>query len=414
MKKHMILKLLFFSICSLFFGITNVYSITPDEQAKLNKDLWTLIESKIFYALQPAPQDVAQVESLLKQGADINSTSEGSSLTLLGLVIAHLYREKDLGRIQNVQFLIDHGADVNKDSRLYSLLVHSEDNFGVSKGYVGEVKNKAKFLDDILKVSEILLTNGYNPNTIETHIQRTKNIMGVHKEEGYTLLDAAMWYADKIPDLIRLIVLYGGKTYQEGHQFRKLVPEIFPEPVIQAIVQADAKKLQRLLETTPIKVTDNNGISALVYAAGQGNPAIVSLLLGHQAYSHDTTSIEQALEIVGTILRRLKPSSYKDKAISAVTWALGGQPWPSYEQYQEIVKLLESHLEKATREQLNTFLRTAYVQNPQLTHTLQNPNQPLNLQNLNLADMPEEIQQEVFKKLLGNQEIFKRLFGPTS
>ncbi|HVW99771.1 MAG TPA: ankyrin repeat domain-containing protein, partial [Candidatus Babeliaceae bacterium] len=95
----------------------------------------------------------------------------------------------------------------------------------------------------------------------------------------------------------------------------KLFKEVFPHPLIQAIVLDDPTMVQQILSSHPALqskdiVTDDDNISALAYAAGQANENILSLLLAQPAYKYDTKGLEQAIEIVATILNKRLDFTY--------------------------------------------------------------------------------------------------------
>ncbi|HVW99662.1 MAG TPA: ankyrin repeat domain-containing protein [Candidatus Babeliaceae bacterium] len=98
-----------------------------------------------------------------------------------------------------------------------------------------------------------------------------------------------------------------------------------PQPLLQAIALGDIDKVKELIAQGQV-VTDDDGISALVYAAGQGNEQILSLLLSYPAYQYDTQGLEQAIEIVASRLRGLLPET------------------PEYKRYKDIFNYLKKEL----------------------------------------------------------------------
>ncbi|HVX00353.1 MAG TPA: hypothetical protein VHA52_07960 [Candidatus Babeliaceae bacterium] len=221
--------------------------------------------------------------------------------------------------------------------------------------------------------------------------------MGELTQESKPFLEA--YHAEGQKDILgelRLAVLYGAKAHNQANSelLAQLLKLALPQELLQVIALNDQKRVRDILATTPNAITDDNGISALGYAAGQGNTAILNILLNHPAYSHNTTAIEQALEIVAN---RVK--AFSEPAIG-YTEREDRDRQRMLAQYEEIYNGLKAHLSLALQQQLDEFEKKAAEQ-------------------LGLSEMheqfgllPIEIQQMIFKNMLGNKEIFNLLYGP--
>ncbi|HVX00392.1 MAG TPA: ankyrin repeat domain-containing protein, partial [Candidatus Babeliaceae bacterium] len=155
-----------------------------------------------------------------------------------------------------------------------------------------------------------------------------------------------------------------------------ILPKIFPQPLLQAIALGDVDQVRALLSSGYSQghvVTDEDGISALAYAAGQGNEQILSLLFQYPAYQDDAMGIEQAIEIVTSRLRGLKPDT-KD-----------------YQKYNHILHGLIEQIKKLHEHKLEVILRGYKQQNPDFS----------------LNQAPIEMLQKIMSQMLGDQDIAK-------
>ncbi|HVX00333.1 MAG TPA: hypothetical protein VHA52_07860 [Candidatus Babeliaceae bacterium] len=274
--------------------------------------------------------------------------------------------------LQKIQQLLDQNADLISN---------------LSRAYKTPLVFEIDKIDPNPKIVLMLLEAGSNPN----QPRMFKDIM---TSFIYLLIGSGLYRNPHIfSEVFRYFILYGANTdIPEDFSYADLkhkITKIFSQPILQAIALHDIDKLKSNLATAGNKVMhDDNGISALAYASGQGSEEMVSLLLSYPAYQYDTQGIEQALDVVASILRRSKPENPNDEI--------------EYTKYKKIYDDLKAHLNTTIQEQLDLFAQQAYSQNPGLlSHSLPE---------YTIADMPIEIQQEIFKHLL-NQKSWTALFG---
>jgi hypothetical protein len=354
---------LFFLFLPMALGSTilpAMNKIPLTEQEQLNQKLDVAVEQG----------NLEEIETLVAQGAKIDNTMLRDSIwrAINLTTTADKY-------LPIIKFLLRHGANPNAGEVYF--------NSGTPIFYasvtVTDATLKSKKMVRLYypQIVELLLQGGADPN-IQVKAESFLDELVKNYRLGLSKYDKISRQNTKT---FKLAVLFGGKANSQAYSksFFELLAHAFPQRLLQAIAIGDEKLVREILAVTPTKVADNDGISALVYAAGQGNIPVLSVLLDHPAYSLDTTAIEQALEIVASRLKGLKPES------------------PEYQQYKEIFEGLESHLSETLRKQIQALVDQAVEKNPALTG----------------IDMPEEIQQQIFMEMLGNQDIFKRLFGPT-
>ncbi|HVW99947.1 MAG TPA: hypothetical protein VHA52_05890, partial [Candidatus Babeliaceae bacterium] len=94
---------------------------------------------------------------------------------------------------------------------------------------------------------------------------------------------------------------------------KEIIKEIFPQELLQAIIFGNVNQVKQIIESDPNQkiTTDNDGVSALVYAASQADPQIVSLLLKLQAYCDDTKGWQQAYDIINERLKGLPQTNHE-------------------------------------------------------------------------------------------------------
>jgi hypothetical protein len=310
--------------------------LTKEEQESLNKRLPDSLQNL----------DVSLTRNLLEQGADINILQGGQT----PLHIAVLINSPDL-----VQFLLAKGANPNSLNSL---------NFTPLYIALGGSSGEAKYSN----IAMLLLQAGANPN-LENGTE--------HKTSWEYMINVDSYS----PDLFRALLLYGGQSNKEENKaplIRRLT-RLFPGEsgtLFQAIAFGDQDGVKIFLANNKEIVRDKNGISALAYAAGQGNEIILSLLFKLHSYQQDTTGIEQAIEIVTNRLRGLKPESTE------------------YTKYHHILQGLIRQLKIIHEEQLDLFLKSVKRQDPTLKDATQ------------IAEI-----QEMLKQTLGTQDITQLLYG---
>jgi ankyrin repeat protein len=212
--------------------------------------------------------------------------------------------------------------------------------------------------DDVIK---LLLSYGANVNTTKPSDsvwdQAGKTILGrllIHfKNKGATLWTEAA-STDSF-SLYRLLWQYGatmlenekGDPANYAQQLKTIyrvddLPNVFitvleksfpNNPLIPAIIGNNISRVKELLEKSSEVVKDAEGVSALVYAAGQGNYEILMMLLEYPTYRRDLEGLEQALEIIGARLSGLGATS------------------PEYQNYQNIQTVLKDMLDEMRRKQ---------------------------------------------------------------
>jgi ankyrin repeat protein len=153
--------------------------------------------------------------------------------------------------------------------------------------------------------------------------------------------------------IFKLLARYGGSfplppypQWLSGsaiETFKKLSERVLKGPLIPAIISNDVERIKELSRTNQLVVkddrgkgkaiTDDEGVSALVYAAGQGNYEILMMLLEYPTYQRDLEGLEQALEIIGSRLSGLNETS------------------PEYQNYQNIQTVLKEMLDEIRRKQ---------------------------------------------------------------
>jgi hypothetical protein len=261
-----------------------------------------------------------------------------------------------------VKDLIQKGANVNKKYHLgNTLLTTLTSRLSAFSG-----PNNEKDIAKLLEILQILLQAGANP-TIGGRLNKTP-------------VDAVLdvWHHNYpfLPTFFRLLVLYGGEpslksfAVQETptNAYSRALNSVFPQPLLQAIILRDLGQVKDLLESgySHEVIKDSDGVSALAYAAGQGNEAILSLLFKHEAYQYDTRGIEQAIEIVTSKLRGFAPES------------------PDYKKYQHTLKGLQDQLAYVLNQQRDLLLKALVQHDP----------------DFDLSRVPEEILQQIMKGTL--------------
>jgi ankyrin repeat protein len=352
MKHKISILLITYFFC---FGIAQCMekSIDKARQQALNDDL-----VEIAYLGTPS-----EIEAALKVGADINATSSKTyMLTSVSPIIAAILAN----RAPIVKLLLERGAQIPK-----------RDDFSI----ISSATDPA--------IVTLLLAAGLNPLPNRLSPFSSTLEFDIAKLQQFD------------PEILRLRLLYGGnfsdeyyvndlikqdwpnKTWREilsSYFYKKTAPErwvtevvdlfkaTIPQILIQAIIVGDINKVKKLLTKNKEVVRDNSEISALAYAAGQANKEILSLLCNVPAYQHDSTGIEQAIEVVVSRLRGLEPDTIE------------------YKKYYRIFKSLVKQLSQAQEQQLEVFLRGAVQQNPTLAGVI----------------MPPEILQQIMKEMIGN------------
>jgi hypothetical protein len=286
---------LFFIILVDFGGLHPVDQapavLTKEDQQKLNKALSIAIKAN----------DSREAEKLVKQGADVGQ----------------------IGHALQVDFRQD--EDVQKVALLFWLGVDPNDEREDFRG-------NDPYLDYVIAYYDLLRTRGpfTSSGPFTAKPLSAKSTILFNKR------------LSRMADIFRLAVLYGGRANKRANtqRFLELLAHVFPQRLLQAIALGYTGQVKEILSITPLRITDNQGVSALAYAAGHGNEQIIGYLLQHPVYQYDTQGLEQALDIVASRLRGLKPES------------------PDYERYNAIFDGLKKELGISLNVALETVAKT--------------------------------------------------------
>jgi hypothetical protein len=150
-----------------------------------------------------------------------------------------------------------------------------------------------------------------------------ENFMDLIKKDSFELENSVRDF--------RRAILYGGQApvgYRDSEGYTGLLMTAFPHPLLQAIVTQNEIDVDSFfIYRDPNKVVkDIEGLTALDYAAGQGNQQILQRLLSQPAYSKQPNIVQQALTIAKTIMGELKPAHC------------------DFNRYQQIAMMLKAHL----------------------------------------------------------------------
>jgi ankyrin repeat protein len=306
---------------------------TAEEQEKLNK------------ALLNAPYNVdaqSEIEELIQQGADVNAQGEKGETLLHDIAVGSVWSLLKAFSPSGV-LPLENSISYEKDKEIATTLLQA----GADSNIIDNDGDTP--LDKLLKLY-----------SFEIKHKNTEHIN------------------DYVIPIARMLVLYGGRALHVpayDQELLSLLAQAFPERLLQAIALGFTGQVGEILSVTPNVITDSDGISALAYAAGQGNEKILSLLFKYLAYQKDVTGIEQAIEIVASRLRGVKPDSYE------------------YKKYQNIIKGLIKQLGHAHEQQIVVLLRGAVQQDP----------------DFDIERVPPEILQQIMKEILGSRDISKLL-----
>jgi ankyrin repeat protein len=329
----------------------------PQTVAALSNQLFDLVQMYILGEVKDRiPFDTLKekITDLVKRGADLNPTNFDENPLVIALSLG------SSPRLPLIRLLLELGSNVNivsnspnKRPLIFSLM---------------------RFYDDLEELYSLyeLLHAGANINATDVN--------------GNTYIDhlikMKLFSFENAEAALRLALLYGGitkNTRDTGVLYRHIQSilggsEEWPAYLLKAVINRDIDFVKELLaHGYGQQVTrDSYGTSALAYAAGQGNEAILSLLFKHEAYQYDTVGIEEAIDIVASRLRGLDPKSQE------------------YKTYQYILKGLGDQLNYARRQQADLLAKGIGQQlsfNPDL--------------------IPEEMKHQIMYEMLGNKDIVK-------
>jgi hypothetical protein len=206
------------------------------------------------------------------------------------------------GTVKDLSELLMQGANVNGVD---------EQNFTPLSYLLYKLVGKSLNPADRAKIM-LLLQKGANPN-IRTYVD-----MGAHGNK--TALDFALDLGDA--QLIRLLARYGAQDIIRSNtvKFSNLLQSVFKEPLLRALVGGYPGAIATLVEKNRA-IKDDEGFSALAYAAGQGNEKVLSLLLSRPEYNNPTL-IEQAIKIAHQKLLGFAPESPEYKRYKSIFEAL--------------------------------------------------------------------------------------------
>jgi ankyrin repeat protein len=315
------LRLLFIAIiCGSFYNICfpmDIYefcaiTIMSEQPKKDINQKWT---TKIFSRKTPE-----YIKNLLAQGADPNYAEHGSNPPLIKAM------KNTSCSVDMLQVLLQAGASPNSNSISISTGVPTITSalcLAINKSRVDWAKAllhagadpnlQDKKGSTALKMA--LINNSESPTTVQLFCRLPFVKALLQSGANPTLKDtgnkALLDYTDN-PEIYRLLVRYGAlprSTYYFSNTTNFMGQEefkdIFPHPLLQTIIRIpypqDVKKL--LAKQNSEVVKDDEGVSALVYAAGQGKYRIAKLLLQYPAYRKDTKSLYQAVKVSSQVLK---------------------------------------------------------------------------------------------------------------
>ncbi|HVW99790.1 MAG TPA: ankyrin repeat domain-containing protein, partial [Candidatus Babeliaceae bacterium] len=244
------------------------------------------LDAALIAKIEEQSNNKQEVEQLILQGANVNARNSDGD-TVLSEAIYN-------GLPEIAKLLIEKGANPNE--------------------YTGSFQNTFPIFSALDKKDIhtllALLQAGANPNVTEYESESTPL--------DYLLGKYGMSKEFSISG-IKALVLYGGFPCQYASSFNRLAEGLFPEPLLQAIALKDIGRIKALLSSDYDQgiTKDSNGISALVYAAGQGNEQILKLLLS-SSYKYDTPGIEKGFEVVENRLLGLEHDSLEYKQYKVV------------------------------------------------------------------------------------------------
>jgi ankyrin repeat protein len=332
MKLHI---LLYFLIGLNFINVSySVVPLTPAQQEALNRQLLLAVITR------QSVQDVAQ---LIQQGADVNYKNPQSQQTPLNAAAF-------LGNLPMVRLLVERGAHVD----------------GISMWGLTPLLTIMHPKEQYVPIVQYLLEHGANPNYRSAPDGPTPLAIALNLKRyslpmtRYLLAAGANPHSLNVSDLaaisknidrleiFRLLLRAGLPFDVTSKKYQTLLPQALPQPLLQAIILHDASQVKGLLDSGyGHEITkDSDGISALVYAAGQANEQILSLLFKYEAYQYDTAGIEEAIEVVASRLRGLDQKS------------------PPYQKYERILKGLSDQLSYVQKQHINMLLKGLAQQDP--------------------------------------------------
>jgi ankyrin repeat protein len=217
-------------------------------------------------------KDKLIIEALLRAGADINDSRAPSRLDSLSCTKPLLILATGSRDVKQIIELLEMGAYVDV-----------QDHKG-NTPLITALKSRYSWDN--------------NFSTINTLFQAGADVNVSNKNEktAFDWINYNDGFDEQNNKLFKLLVLYGGRPNRtQLEEFTKL----FKEPFIQAIVSGDITKAKALIEAEPSQnvLTDDEGLSALVYSATRGLD-VFTLLLQQKAYQQDAKGFYQVLELL--------------------------------------------------------------------------------------------------------------------
>ena len=173
------------------------------------------------------------------------------------------------GKLEEAEFLVEHGADINQLSK----------NNGTPLA-MAAVSHRDNFV-------EYLLSQGADPNikSIDSELKWTP-LDGVCRHV-YARVGIVIDEPQKVPWVRRLLLIHNSDIYDTGDSRRAIIAKTNSSPLVTAIILNDQEKISEFLEQlTYDKVNEKheNGLTLLHWAVGRANAPLVKELLDRDAH----------------------------------------------------------------------------------------------------------------------------------
>jgi ankyrin repeat protein len=262
----------------------------PDKVPLTKEEQWKILDHPLHQAT--AEGNIAQAQELLEKGANVNSKDPVTNETPL-----HIATE--VNNLALIKLLLAKGANVN-----------GVDNYHATSLFKAFEKQAGK--EPRVDVIVLLLEAGADPN--------------IPTKQQETALDGMLQSPNSLNrSLFRKLILYGAKrnVRQNADDHLQIAMTALSGELLQAlalrnIIASQDRAIQQKLARSKQIEHDQEGVSALAYAAGQGVERVFNLFIEHPFYQHDIKGMIAALNIVNARLRGLKPESAEYKEYGAI------------------------------------------------------------------------------------------------
>jgi ankyrin repeat protein len=352
--------------------------------------------------------NVEIVKLLLDAGADPNATDIHEYAALHEVVSVECHQPE---HVKITQLLLEYGAIANALQENATPLYFLLDN----------VIN-----ENSLRILRLLLYYGAWVDYKEEEVVTWNSLAEVF-DTAYSMLNKGQPLSSTLTSAFRFLALYGGNMVQSDFErirdywlhvsesmaveysvldmetrYNELLGTLFDNALIPAIITNNSDRVKKLSAANKLVIEDKEGvekpiadkagISALAYAAGQGNEEILGLLLAHSAYQYDTTGLERALEIVASRLRDW-PDQEDDEY----------RPSRSYVQYQKIFGDLKRQFLIVSCKNIQDFINQAAEIDPALPR--------LSGDKSGMPNFPQEIYDQIIKQMISSEKTRMQFFG---